>query len=269
MESPQGLPFRGLAPGPLLIAVALVAGLATGCVTKGSYEEMVAERDALQQERAALAEEKRSVEQERDLLEARAAALDEQVAAARLSEEESARQLAESKETYASLVDELEEELAAGSVQIEQLKDGITLNVSQDVLFPTGSSTLDEGGLDVVERVSGKILETSYRVEVEGHTDNVPIGPALQRRYPSNWELAGARAASVVRILEDKGIGGSRLVAVSYGDNAPLAPNDSKEGRQMNRRIEIRLLPIPPEERLPSIASPPPSGAPAGEAAKP
>ena len=77
-----------------------------------------------------------------------------------------------------------------------------------------------------------------------GFTDNVPIRGNLAKRYPTNWELAGARAASVVRLLESTGIDSTKLIASSYGDNFPVASNDTEEGRAQNRRIEIRLRPL-------------------------
>jgi chemotaxis protein MotB len=76
---------------------------------------------------------------------------------------------------------------------------------------------------------------------VQGHTDNVPIH---SERYPTNWELAGARASRVVRLLEENGVDPGRLWAVSHGEYAPVAPNDSNAGRAKNRRIEITLKPV-------------------------
>jgi chemotaxis protein MotB len=79
---------------------------------------------------------------------------------------------------------------------------------------------------------------------VLGFTDNVPVGPNLAERFPSNWELAGARAASVVRVMEEEGIPAPQLVAVSRGETEPIASNDTAEGRAQNRRIDVRLRPV-------------------------
>jgi chemotaxis protein MotB len=87
------------------------------------------------------------------------------------------------------------------------------------------------------------MVKSPYRVEVEGHTDNRPIRERLAIRYPTNWELAGARSASVVRLLQSEGIAGTRMRVVSLAEFAPVASNDSDEGRAQNRRIEIRLRP--------------------------
>jgi chemotaxis protein MotB len=82
-------------------------------------------------------------------------------------------------------------------------------------------------------------------VFVEGHTDNVPVGRRLRERYPTNWELAGARAALVVRALSEGGVEPKRLRAVSRGPFAPIAANDTPENRARNRRTEIILRNAP------------------------
>lgn len=93
-------------------------------------------------------------------------------------------------------------------------------------------------------------------VRVEGHADNVEIGPSLKSRYPSNWELSKARASGVVRYLVEKGgLDSARLSSVGYGDSRPVATNTSEEGRFKNRRVEI-LLYAPPQESQPSSESP-------------
>jgi chemotaxis protein MotB len=77
---------------------------------------------------------------------------------------------------------------------------------------------------------------------VVGHTDNVPITGGLQKVFASNWELSAARATTVVRFLQEAGIAPERLIATGRAEYAPVAPNDTPEGRQKNRRIEITLI---------------------------
>ena len=91
--------------------------------------------------------------------------------------------------------------------------------------------------------MAAQLAELKDFIEVRGHSDDRNIGGNLAKRYPTNWELAAARAARVVRLLESKGIPGDRLAAVSLGPHQPVAPNDTVENRARNRRIEIRLLP--------------------------
>lgn len=142
---------------------------------------------------------------------------------------------------YDDLVADLSNELAANEIKIEELKDGIKLNLSEKILFPSGSAKLSATGEDVIKRVSERVRESAFKLEVSGYTDNVPIKSNLAKIYPTNWELAAARATSVVKVLEAANIDRSRLMAVSFGENHPVAPNDTVEGRALNRRIEVRL----------------------------
>ncbi|MEE8508423.1 MAG: OmpA family protein, partial [Myxococcota bacterium] len=107
----------------------------------------------------------------------------------------------------------------------------------EEILFPSGSASLNSSGTAVLRKVGRRLLELPHTIAVEGHTDDVPVA----RRFPSNWELAAARASSVVRLLIDLGVEPERLKAVSRAEFAPIASNDSAEGRAKNRRIEIQL----------------------------
>jgi chemotaxis protein MotB len=123
--------------------------------------------------------------------------------------------------------------------------DGIRLGVSDELLFPSGATALNEEGTGLIARVADQIDESSAIVFVEGHTDDVSVGPTLRKRYPTNWELAGARAALVVRVLSENGVAPERLRAVSRGPFDPKVPNDSPENRAKNRRTEIILRSVP------------------------
>jgi chemotaxis protein MotB len=110
-----------------------------------------------------------------------------------------------------------------------------------------------------LRKVGERLIALPNTIEVLGYTDDVPIG----RRYPSNWELAAARASSVVRLLAEVGVDPTKLRVVSRGEFAPVAPNDTAEGRALNRRIEIRLASAgsssadPPDKVEESSAAPP------------
>jgi chemotaxis protein MotB len=87
-------------------------------------------------------------------------------------------------------------------------------------------------------------------VEVQGHTDNVPITGALAKRFPTNWELSAARATNVVRFLQEQAkLDPTRLSASGYAEFRPKGPNDTAAGRRQNRRIEIVLVPVPVAEK--------------------
>jgi chemotaxis protein MotB len=182
---------------------------------------------------------KSSLSKTAEVLEAKDAALK--------AKEEELRKAAEymqrTNQLYDQLVGELKDELAANQVKVQELKDGINVNLSEEILFPSGSAKLNDSGVKVIQRVSEKLVGKQYQIIVAGFTDNIPIRGNLAKKYPTNWELAGARAASVVRVLENGGLDTTKLVATSYGDNFPVATNETPEGRAQNRRIEIRLRP--------------------------
>ena len=145
---------------------------------------------------------------------------------------------------YDELVNDLSTELKANQIKIKEIKDGISVNLSQDILFPSGSAILSDEGISVIKKVSGSLKNIPHQIIVAGFTDNVPIKGDLAKIFPSNWELAGARAASVVRLLEKEGVDSDKMTAVSFGENHPVASNDNWEQRKLNRRIEIRLRPV-------------------------
>jgi chemotaxis protein MotB len=259
-----------------------------GCVSRGAYQEVEGERDALTLEKKNLEErielleasneslgaERVQIIDEMETLREAHAVLDRDVNALRKAEAEltgnlqareaelAARnqEVEQLKGTYQGLVADLESEVAAGQIEISQLRQGLQLNLTQDVLFASGSSELNDAGRSVLAKVAGRLKEVPHRIEVRGHTDSVPIRGGLAARYPSNWELAGARASGVVRFLEERKIDPTRLVSVSRGEWEPIAPNDTPEGRQKNRRIEIALEPTRPEPT--ADATPPAKTAP-------
>lgn len=248
------------------VALLLALLLGAGCVTAGRHAEVTQERDALQErvrlleasneslsnERAQLIDDIEDLGSERNQLaasveELRAARDELQQNLAATSTQLAARtaEVEQLRSTYDGLVSDLQSEVASGRVQIEQLRDGLNVKLSQAVLFPSGSAQVGGEGAEVLGKVAHRLLELPHRVLVQGHTDDVPISGRLAERYPSNWELAGARAASVVRILAERGVPPQRLAAVSLADTEPVAPNETPEGRAANRRIEIRLVPAP------------------------
>jgi chemotaxis protein MotB len=246
------------------VALALCAAGAlalAGCVSRTEYTEVEQERDLcktryeqlqnkIESAKVAgetLAQEKTALATEKTVLEATVATLQTQGKEldSKLHErEEEARKL---QETYDGLVASLKKELKAGQIEVKQLRDGLRVNVAQDILFDSGSAALDKNGTEVLQRVASQLKRTGHQIVVIGHSDNKPIGPALIKQYPTNWELAGARAASVVRLFDDSGLTAKRLLAVSVADTEPVASNKTVEGRAKNRRIEIRLRPVPVE----------------------
>jgi chemotaxis protein MotB len=123
-----------------------------------------------------------------------------------------------------------------GLIRLEALKGGFKAVVDTPVLFVSGKADLVPGAHAMLSEIARIAHESSLFVTIEGHTDNTPINTA---EYPSNWELSTIRAINVLRYLQGRGISADRLSAVGYGEQKPVAANDTEAGRQKNRRIEI------------------------------
>ncbi|OQP86304.1 hypothetical protein BTR14_11510 [Rhizobium rhizosphaerae] len=116
-----------------------------------------------------------------------------------------------------------------------------------EVLFPSGGNELNPAGQEEMSKLAAALIdlakeippEIDWVLRVDGHTDNVPLSG--NGRYVDNWELSSARATSVVKFLISKGVPADRLVAAGFGQYQPIAPGDSKEARDQNRRIELKL----------------------------
>lgn len=145
--------------------------------------------------------------------------------------------------TYGELMLELESEVSSGQIRIDQLKEGVRVAVSDDILFASGSARLDPTGREVILKLSEQLATMEHQIEVQGHTDDRAISDRLAGRFPSNWDLAAARAAAVIRLLEKDGISPQRLSLTSLSSSRPVATNETVDGRALNRRIEIRLRP--------------------------
>jgi chemotaxis protein MotB len=218
------------APRFRLIAIALtLVLLAGGCVSRGKYNAMKRERDVYAAQYATLTAESFALADVALTLGEELAIRDEEVAKLR--------------KTQGQMEREFEALVAAGLIRIKLLRDGLHVVLAEEVLFGSGSAELNEQGRELLANMVDELIEFPYQIGVLGYTDSVPVGSKLAKRYPSNWELAGARAASVVRLLEGAGVPGDQLVVVSFGPNRPFASNETKEGRAQNRRIEIRLRP--------------------------
>ena len=184
---------------------------------------------------ARIAKEREQLRQEQSQL---AAALEQE----RLAKEEEIKRLTRTQE---ELSKSLQDEISKGNITIQQVRDRLTINMVDRVLFDSGQVQVKPAGVKVLKQV-GDVLNkiTDKPIRIEGHTDNVPISSKLQDRFKTNWELSTARATTVVRYLIDQGgVDRQYLSAVGYADTHPLASNDSEEGRSSNRRIEIVLYP--------------------------
>ncbi len=125
-----------------------------------------------------------------------------------------------------------------GHVRVTEGALGITVEINASVLFDSGEARLQVPAMRALTAVGQILATTDFPITVEGHTDNAPISTLL---FPSNWELSGARAASVVRLFVDTGVDPRRLTATGYAEQRPVADNASLEGRQRNRRVAITM----------------------------
>jgi chemotaxis protein MotB len=148
--------------------------------------------------------------------------------------------------TYEDLLEDMKAEIDKGEITITQLRGKLKVNMLDEILFDSGKTTIKPQGVEVLERLGSILVTVKDRaINIEGHTDNVPIGAELGKRYPTNWELSAARATTVARYLQEKtGIDPGFLSATGYGEYQPVAPNETEEGRARNRRIEIVLVPM-------------------------
>lgn len=149
--------------------------------------------------------------------------------------------------TYDQLINELKEDIGKGNIRVRSEGGELTIVMEEKVLFPSGSAQLQKSGQGVIHRIA-EILKTvkDHYIRVDGHSDNIPITGKLQQVYPTNWELSAARAANVVRHLEQNaGIHRENLFLSAFSKNRPVESNESEKGREQNRRVEITLIPIP------------------------
>ena len=129
--------------------------------------------------------------------------------------------------------------ITRGIVGVHRTTRGVVVDISASILFREGDERLQPGATETLQEVARVLSEENQSVEVEGHTDDVPIKTL---RFPSNWELSAGRASSVVRMLVIYGVEEKRLAAVGMAANQPVVANDTPEHRAKNRRVSITIL---------------------------
>jgi chemotaxis protein MotB len=136
----------------------------------------------------------------------------------------------------------------AKDVNVSVTPEGLDITVQSNAVFKSGSAEIEPGVRNALRALAKETLaeKQSYRVVVEGHTDDVPIVRNTDR-FPTNWELSSARATAVVRIFEEAGYEPMKLMAIGYGSSRPKFPNREADGRPIpenqakNRRIRLKL----------------------------
>jgi chemotaxis protein MotB len=253
--------------------------VASGCVTRKEYDALASEldktRDELTQSQAdaqdlsvALREAEialdnyaariAELEDDLELAELRATDAETELAAVlkdsmqlAASVEEMQQALAELKRLrakaevraamYRSVLNKFKHMIDNGQLEAKIVDGRMVLQLQTDILFPSGSARLSNEGAATIRTVGELLAEIpERRFQVEGHTDNVPINTQL---YPSNWQLAAARAINVTTEMIEAGLADTRVSAAAFADTRPTASNQTAEGRAKNRRIEIVIMP--------------------------
>lgn len=133
----------------------------------------------------------------------------------------------------------LQQYLDEGLVRITEGDGRVEIEMKSKMLFGSGDARLAGDALRALRELAATLKRIPSHLQVEGHTDNVPIST---REFPSNWELSAARAASVVHFLSRAGIEPWRMAAVGRGEHRPIAENANEQGRAANRRVNVIVL---------------------------
>lgn len=261
----------------------VLAMLSTGCVTQGTYDALKKDRDDLQAElgksksanselqahleqvskdlaekiakltadlektqadldatskaKATLEGDKSAVLKDKSRLQASIEEMKTALADLSKRKAEADARLAE----FRKLLDRFKGLIDAGKLQVKIVDGRMVVALASDVLFASGSAKLSDDGKAAIGEVAKVLAEIPDRkYQVEGHTDNVPMKTA---HYPSNWELAAARALTVVKTMVEAGVPAARISAASFGEYKPAKANETPEGKAANRRIEIVVVP--------------------------
>lgn len=129
-----------------------------------------------------------------------------------------------------------------GKLQTSLSDEGLLLTINDSVLFDSGSAEVRETDLQIAQEISNLlVIDPPHNVIITGHTDNVPI---KNSNFDSNWELSVTRAVNFMKIiLENEQLDPRMFSAKGFGEYQPVASNDTAEGRQRNRRVEVLILP--------------------------
>lgn len=291
-----GLPgdYRQCLMMRFLLPLSLLVAAGSGCVTKADHMALQSELDATKSELSGSQERVGSLEAEAEQLGATITELEAKIQAANEELARLEQQIAKGDQDMASLLkdrsrlkesiedmaqaladqrrrrDEAEKRVSeyrdmltrfkglieAGKLNVKIVDGRMVLTLPMDILFDTGKAKLsDEGKTALVEvgQELAKIADKEF--QVEGHTDNVPI---YNERFPSNWELASARALVVLKTLQGAGIAPGQLSAAAFGEFKPAVDNGTDEGKAKNRRIEIVIVPdlsnLPGYDELKALA---------------
>lgn len=206
----------------LILSSILIMLSMTACVSNSTHRSTIAEKEKLQNK---VEEMEGTVEE-----------MKKAMAEMRSREEEQKKRLQE----FQDLTGRFKKLIDAGTLSVRMIDGKMVVSLGSDVLFSSGSAKLSTQGVQTIKTVTAQLAAIGKSYQVEGHTDDVPIATAA---FPSNWELASARALTVVKTMVDAGMPAERVSAASFGKFHPVADNATAEGKSANRRIEIVIVP--------------------------
>jgi chemotaxis protein MotB len=224
----------------------LSVSMLLGCVAQAEYDSALKDLDAARDAHASTEQQLASCRDELATMQTDFdAELAERLASSEAELEELRRQrLAAEKrlEAFKALNEKLAELIAAGELEV-YVRNGLpVIALPSEVIFDSGKAELSKKGEASLTKVGVALASmTGQRIQVAGHTDNMPIGKKLT--WVDNWQLSAERALTVTRFLIAQGVGPERLSAAGHGEFDPVGSNDSAGGRKKNRRIELILLP--------------------------
>jgi len=241
---------------PVYLSVLAAGAFLTGCVSTSTFEQKSAELAACE---LRAKNELAACNAARSETETRLTAATQELDVYRKVAEANKQKLVDVQQRENQLRERMQKELTDKSVEIEQLRGQLTVRMLDKIVFRSGSADILPEGMEVLDKLVAVIADSTDIIRVEGHTDDTPISDKLKVKYPSNWELSAARASAVARYIETKHhINPKRLESLGFSMYHPVAPNDTDENKQRNRRVEIVLKPAAEPE--PAPAAPVPSG---------
>jgi chemotaxis protein MotB len=262
---------------PRFLTCLLMVVLATGCVKKSTHAKALSHIKDLETElataKAQIADDDKRIKQLEGDLGAAQTELAALTSGKQLSEEELARIRGEQEATEAELADlrakreadqkrlaayqDLQKRfkslVATGALEVAFRNGQMTLKLPSGVLFSSGSADLSKDGQATLAQVT-QVLMTfkDRRFLIAGHTDNVPI---KTKKFKNNWYLSTARAVSVLEYMIAQGFPATQLAAAGYADKDPVGDNGTDAGKELNRRIEIII--VPDLSELPQLSEEP------------
>ena len=220
------------------------------CVSKNKYVELENRSNAtqaqLEQDKRNLQAQITKLQSENNSLLNTIEGLKTELRQEKMAVQQKEGEISELEKTRREIESSLKDQIAQKDIKLEEIEGKLKVTFVDKILFDSGSVMIKPKGQEILLKLADSFRENKdQNIAVEGHTDDVQIGSALVDRFPTNWELSTARATAVVRIMQEKGnIEPERLTASGFSFYRPVATNETPEGREQNRRIEIILVPV-------------------------